>query len=65
MRHYAHPGEVLRVPQKYSPLLGDAVAVIELDQLVQRREDLVPHVVLTTAVLQHLEMLNMVPITVT
>lgn len=36
MRRHAHPGEVLRVPQKYSPLLGDAVAVIELDQLVQR-----------------------------
>lgn len=60
----AHPGEVLGVPQEDGPLLSDAVAVIELHQLVQRGEELVPHVVLTTAVLQHLEVLHMVPITV-
>lgn len=61
---HAHPGEVLGVPQKDGPLFRDAVAVIELHQLVQGGEELVPHVVLTTAILQHLEMLNMVPITV-
>lgn len=60
----AHPGEVLGVPQKDGPLLSDAVAVIELHQLVQRGEELVPHVVLTTAILQHLEVLDMVSITV-
>lgn len=60
---HAHPGEVLGVPQEDRPLLSDAVAMIEIHQLVQRGEELVPHVVLTTAILQHLEMLNMVPIT--
>lgn len=61
---HAHPGKVLGVPQKDGPLFRDAVAMIELHQLVQGGEELVPHVVLTTAILQHLEMLNMVPITV-
>lgn len=37
--------------------------MVELHQLVEGGEELVPHVVLITAVLQHLEMLNMVPIT--
>ena len=58
-----HPGEVLGVSQKDGPLLSDAVAMVELHQLVQRGEEFVPHVVLTAAVLQHLEMLNVVPIT--
>lgn len=58
-----HPGEVLGVSQKDRPLLGDAVAVVEVHQLVQRGERLVPHVVLTTSILQYLEMLNMIPIT--
>lgn len=61
---HAHPGEVLGVSQKDGPLLSDAVAVVELHQLIQRGEELVPHVVLTTAILQHLEMLNVVPVTV-
>lgn len=60
----AHPGELLGVPQEHGPLPGDAVAVVELHQLVQRREELVPHVVLPAAVLQHLEVLNVVPVTV-
>lgn len=60
---HAHPGEVLGVSQEDGPLLSDAVAMVELHQLVQRGEELVPHVVLTTAILQHLEMLNVVPIT--
>ena len=59
----AHPGKVLGVPQKDSPLLGNAVAMVELHQLIQRGEELIPHVVLSTPILQHLEVLNMVPIT--
>lgn len=54
---------MLGVSQEDGPLLSDAVAVVELHQLVQRGEELVPHVVLTTAVLQHLEMLDVVSIT--
>lgn len=60
----AHPGELLGVPQEHGPLPGDAVAVVEVHQLVQRREELLPHVVLSAAVLQHLEVLNVVPVTV-
>lgn len=59
----AHPGELLGVSQEHRPLPGDAVAVVELHQLVQRREEFVPHVVLSAAVLQHLEVLNVVPVT--
>lgn len=60
----AHPGKVFGVPQKDGPLLSDAVAMVKLHQLVQGGEELVPHVVLTTAILQHLEVLDMVPVTV-
>ena len=56
---------MLGVSQKDGPLLSDTVAMVELHQLVERGEELVPHVVLTAAVLQHLEVLNMVPITAT
>lgn len=63
-RKKPHPGEVLGVPQKDGPLLSDAVAMVELHQLVQGGEELVPHVVLTTAILQYLEVLNMVPVAV-
>lgn len=59
----AYPGKVLRVSQKDRPLFGDAVAVIELHELVQGGEELVPHVVLTTAILQHLKMLHVIPVT--
>lgn len=62
-KRQTHPGKVLGVSQKDGPLLSDAVAMVELHQLVQRGEEFVPHVVLTAAILQHLEMLNMVPIT--
>lgn len=60
----SHPGEVLGVSQEDRPLFGDAVAVVELHQLVQGGEELVPHVVLTAAVLEHLEMLDVVPVAV-
>lgn len=60
----SHPGKVLGVSQKDRPLFGDAVAVIELHKLVQGGEELVPHVVLTTAILQHLKMLHVIPVTV-
>lgn len=59
----AHPGEVLGVPQKHRPLLSDAVAMVKLHQFIERGEELVPHVVLTAAVLENLEMLNVIPIT--
>lgn len=61
---FTYPGKVLGISQEHRPLFGNAVAVIEFHQLVQRGEELVPHVVLTAAVLKHLEMLDMVPITV-
>lgn len=57
------PGEVLGVPQKHRPLLSDAVAMVKLHQFIERGEELVPHVVLTAAVLENLEMLNVIPIT--
>lgn len=38
--------------------------MVELHQLVQGGEELVPHIVLTAAVLKHLEMLDVVAITV-
>lgn len=59
---HAHPGKLLGVSQKDGPLLSDAVAMVELHQLVEGGEELVPHVVLAAAILQHLEMLNMVPV---
>lgn len=59
----AHPGKVLGVPQKDGPLLSDAVAMVELHQFIQRAEELIPHVVLRTPILQYLEVLNMIPIT--
>lgn len=52
------------VSQKDGPLLGDAVAMIEAHKLVQGGEELIPYVVLTATVLQHLEVLDVVPITV-
>lgn len=54
---------MLGVSEKHCPLLSDAVAVVKLHQLVEGGEGLVPHVVLTAAVLQHLEVLNVVPVT--
>lgn len=54
---------MLWVSQKHCPLLSNAVAVVKVYQLVEGGEGLVPHVVLAAAVLEHLEMLNMVPIT--
>ena len=56
---------MLGVPQKDGPLLSDAVAMVELHQLIEGGEELVPHVVLSRAILQNLEMLNMVPVTAT
>lgn len=58
----AHPGKVLGVSQKDGPLLSDAVVMVELHQLVEGGEELIPHVVLTAAILQHLEMLDVVPV---
>ena len=60
---HAYPGELFGVPQKDGPLLSDAVTMVELHQFVQRGEEFVPHIVLTAAILQHFEVLNMVPIT--
>lgn len=57
------PGEVLGVPQIDGPLLSDAVAMVELHKLVEGGEELIPHVVLRAAVLQHFEVLDVVPIT--
>lgn len=62
---HAHPGEVLGVSQKDGPFLSDAVVMVKLHQLVQRGEELVPHVVLAAAILQHLEMLHVVSVTAT
>lgn len=58
-----YSGKVFWVSQKDHPLLSNAVAMVELHKLVQWGEGLVPDVVLTTAILQHLEVLDMVPIT--
>lgn len=54
---------MLWVSQKHRPLLSNAVAMVKVHQLVEGGKAFVPHVVLTAAVLQHLEMLDVVPVT--
>lgn len=54
---------MLWVSQKDCSLLSDAVAMVKLHKLIERGEELIPDIVLTTAILEHLEMLNMVSIT--
>lgn len=57
-----YPVRALPVPQEDRPLLGDTVAFVEVHQLVERVEGLIPHVVHPSAVLQHFEVLYVVPI---
>lgn len=57
-----HPHCMFIVPQKHSPFLGNAVASVEVNQLIQGGEHLIPDVVMGPSVLEYLKMLDMVTI---